>query len=177
MILSITILALVTAQRLGELALANRNTRALKAAGAIEFGASHYPLIVTVHGAWIAGLWLLAWDRPVSLILLAVFIVLQLLRVWVIASLGGRWTTRIIILSGAPLVRHGPYRFVSHPNYMVVAGEIAVLPLSFGLPIFALVFTTLNAAVLWIRVREESRALSIEQPHASSATCHAVQRN
>ena len=85
---------------------------------------------------------------------------LQLLRVWVIASLGGRWTTRIIIMPGAPLVRRGPYRLVSHPNYMVVIAEIAVLPLAFGLPLFAAVFSVLNGVVLTVRIRAEARALA-----------------
>ncbi len=128
MTLSVALLAFVTLQRLGELVLANRNTRALRARGAIEVGAAHYPLIVALHAAWLAGLWLLAWNRPVELVWLAVFISLQLARVWVIASLGARWTTRIIVLPGEALVRRGPYRFVSHPNYLVVAGEIAALP-------------------------------------------------
>ena len=76
-----------------------------------------------------------------------------------IASLGGRWTTRIIVLPGAPLVQRGPYRFVSHPNYWVVAGEILVLPLVFGLLPYALVFSALNAAMMWVRVRAEAEAL------------------
>jgi len=160
MIVSIVVLGLVTAQRLGELVLANRNTRALLAKGAVETGRRHYPLIVALHAAWLAGLWFLAWDRPVDPFWLGMFIVLQLARVWVIASLGGRWTTRIITLPGEPLVRKGPYRFVSHPNYMVVAAEIAVLPLAFGLPIYALVFFVLNTAVLWVRIRAEGRALA-----------------
>ena len=121
MILSILVLGLVTLQRLGELVVARRNTRRLLARGAYEVGASHYPLIVLLHAAWLAGLWLLAWDRPVQWLWLAVFICLQALRVWVITTLGGRWTTRVIILPGAPLVAGGPYRFISHPNY-VVAG-------------------------------------------------------
>lgn len=159
MTLSVALLAFVTLQRLGELVLANRNTRALRARGAIEVGANHYPLIVALHAAWLAGLWLLAWNRPVELVWLAVFIALQLARVWVIASLGPRWTTRIIVLPGEALVRRGPYRFVSHPNYLVVAGEIAALPLAFGLTVFALVFSVLNALILSIRIREEHRAL------------------
>ena len=101
MILSVVILALVTAQRLGELALSGRNTRRLLARGAIESGASHYPLIVGLHAAWLVGLWFLAWDRPANLAWLVVFLGLQVLRVWVIASLGERWTTRIIVLPGA----------------------------------------------------------------------------
>ncbi|MDP2009554.1 MAG: isoprenylcysteine carboxylmethyltransferase family protein [Phenylobacterium sp.] len=159
MTLSLVVLVLVTLQRLGELVLANRNTARLKAQGAVEVGAGHYPLIVVLHAAWLAGLWVLAWDRPVVLGWLLVFLVLQALRVWIIASLGGRWTTRIIILPQAPLVRRGPYRIISHPNYVVVAGEIAVLPLAFGLPVFALVFSILNALVLSVRIRAEGAAL------------------
>ncbi|MBC7667087.1 isoprenylcysteine carboxyl methyltransferase family protein [Caulobacter sp. DWR2-3-1b2] len=160
MTLSIIVLGLVTVQRLGELVLANHNTRRLLARGAVETGAEHYPLIVILHAAWLAGLWLLAWNRPTNLLLLAIFIALQLARVWVIATLGDRWTTRIITLPGADLVRRGPYRFVSHPNYVVVAAEIAVLPLTFGLLGFAVLFSFLNAAVLWIRIRSEGRALA-----------------
>ena len=159
MIFPIVILAAVTLQRLGELALASRNTRRLLDQGGREAGAGHYPLIVALHAAWLIGLWLLAWDRPVDLIWLAIYLVLQLGRVWVIASLGGRWTTRIIILPQAPLVRRGPYRFVKHPNYGVVAAEIAVLPLVFHLYAYAAVFFLLNAGVLAIRVRAENAAL------------------
>ena len=161
MTLSIVVLGLVTLQRLGELVLADRNTRALKQRGAIEIGAKHYPFIVGLHVLWLVGLWALAWDRPIQFAWLAVFIVLQLLRVWVIASLGARWTTRIIVAPGASLVRRGPYRFVSHPNYLVVAGEIAALPLTFGLGAFALIFSLLNAAVLYVRIRVENRALGL----------------
>lgn len=159
MSLAVVVLAAVTLQRAGELVLAQWNTRALLAQGAYETGAAHYPLIVGLHAAWLAALWILGWDRPVSLTWLAVFVVLQLLRIWVIASLGRRWTTRIVILPGAPLVRRGPYRFFSHPNYAVVVAEVAVLPLAFGLFGLALVFSVLNALVLWVRIGAESRAL------------------
>ena len=158
MILSVVILSLVTAQRIGELVLARINTRRLLARGAVEVGAGHYPFIVALHAAWLIGLWLLAWDRALNLWLLAVFIGLQAARVWVIASLGYRWTTRIIILSGAPLIRRGPYRYMSHPNYVVVAAEILILPLAFGLVWFALVFSALNAAMMGVRIRAEARA-------------------
>ncbi len=160
MILSVAVLALVTAQRLAELALARRNTRRLLAQGAREVGARHYPLIVGLHALWLAGLWILAWARPVALPWLALFLLLQAGRVWVLASLGGRWTTRIIVLPGAPLVRRGPYRWLRHPNYWVVAGEILVLPLAFGLPWYGAVFTLLNLAVLSMRIREEETALA-----------------
>jgi methyltransferase len=157
--LAVIILVLVTLQRLGELVLAHRNTARLKARGAIEIGARHYPLIVSVHAAWLIALWIFGRDQEVNLLLLGLFVVLQGLRLWVLATLGPRWTTRIIVLPGEPLVSSGPYRYFSHPNYAVVATEIAVLPLALHLPIVALLFTVLNAAVLVIRLRAEGRAL------------------
>ena len=162
MLLAGAILSLVTLQRLGELVLSRRNTGRLLAQGAREAARGHYPLIVVLHAAWLVGLWYLAVWRPgvgVDWAWLALFIVLQGLRVWVIATLGPRWTTRIIVLPGAPLVREGPYRFVSHPNYCIVAAEILVLPLVFGLVWYGIVFSLLNALVLWIRIRAEEAAL------------------
>ena len=159
MILNIVILALVTLQRLGELLLAKRNTRRLLAQGAREFGAAHYPLIVLVHAMWLISLWWLAPARPVNLGWLGIFVLIEIARIWVLVSLGPHWTTRIIVLPNAPLVRRGPYRLVNHPNYMVVTFEIAVLPLVFGLLQIAVIFSLLNATVLMIRVREENRAL------------------
>jgi methyltransferase len=156
---ALSILALVTLQRLAELVIARRNTRALLAQGAYEVAPGHYPLIVAVHAAWLASLWWLAPGRPVSWLLIELFLLLQIARLWVLATLGPRWTTRIIILPGAPLVRHGPYRFVRHPNYLIVVGEIAVLPLAFGLWQPALVFSIANALVLSLRLRAENEAL------------------
>ncbi len=158
------ILSLVTAQRLAELWLSARNTARLLALGAREYGRSHYPLIVAVHVLWLAALWWLAPGRPVHWLLLALFALLQLGRLWVIGSLGSRWTTRIIVLPGQPLVRRGPYRWVGHPNYVIVALEIALLPLAFGLIEVALVFSLLNAAVLAIRIRAENKALALCAP-------------
>jgi methyltransferase len=158
--LASVILALVTVQRLGELALSRYNTSRLLARGAIEVGAGHYPLIVSVHAAWLIALWIWGRGESVNLVALALFIVLQGLRVWIIATLGARWTTRIIVLPGEPLVASGPYRYLSHPNYAVVAVEIATLPLALHLPVLALIFTGLNAVVLAIRLRAETRALS-----------------
>lgn len=156
---NILILALVTLERLFELWLARRNTRRLIDHGAREHAPGHYPLIVAVHVLWLAALWWLAPSRPIDGFWLGIFILLELGRLWVLTTLGERWTTRIIVLPDAPLVRRGPYRIVNHPNYWVVIGEIAVLPLVFGLWQIALVFTLLNAAVLAIRIREENRAL------------------
>jgi methyltransferase len=158
-ILNIVILALVTVQRLSELWLSRRNTRRLLARGAREHGRGHYPLIVAVHALWLVSLWWLARSRPVDGFWLGLFVLLEIARIWVLATLGPRWTTRIIVLPEAPLVRSGPYRFVNHPNYWVVIGEIAVLPLVFGLWQVALAFTLLNAIVLAIRIRSENRAL------------------
>ena len=153
------IMAFVTAQRLAELALDRRNTARLLAAGAREVGARHYPAMVAMHASWLAALWFTVGGRAVDLPLLAIFAVLQLLRVWVLATLGPRWTTRIIVSDAAPLVKKGPFRFLRHPNYMVVSAEIAVLPLVFGLVWIAVVFTLLNAAMLYVRIGTENRAL------------------
>ncbi len=160
MSLASIILALVTLQRLGELVLARHNTKKLLARGAIEIGAKHYPLVVSVHAAWLIALWALGRDQDVNLSFLALFVLLQAMRKWILATLGSRWTTRIIILRGEPLISGGPYRYLSHPNYAVVAAEIAVLPLALHLPGVAVIFTLLNAAVLVIRIRAETRALS-----------------
>ena len=154
------LLALVTAERLGELWLARRNTTALIAGGAVEHAPGHYPLIVLLHAAWLAGLWVLAWSAPINMFWLGIFLILQILRVWTLGTLGPRWTTRIIVQPGAPLVARGPYKWVSHPNYVVVIGEIAVLPLCLGLPWYALAFSLANAAVLTIRIRAENAALA-----------------
>ena len=158
---AIPILGFVTLQRLFELWLSNRNTRRLVARGADEHGRDHYPLLIALHLAWIATLWGLAPGRPVNVPLLVVYVLLQVGRGWAIATLGEHWTTRIIILPGAPLVRTGPYRFVPHPNYLIVTLEIAVLPLVFGLWQIAVVFSIANAIILWIRIRAENTALEM----------------
>jgi methyltransferase len=154
------ILTLVTLQRLGELVLARRNTRRLLARGAVEVGAGHYPLLVTMHAAWLIALWVDGYDQPVDPLPLLAFIGLQGLRWWILATLGQRWTTRIIVLPGAPLVAEGPYRYIAHPNYVVVGAEIALLPLALHLPWIALVFSALNAMILVVRIRAESHALA-----------------
>jgi len=156
---AIALLALVTVERLAELRLARRNTAALLKMGAYEVAAGHYPWIVVLHATWLLGLWAIAWAHPLSIGWLLVFLALQVLRGWVLLTLGPRWTTRIIVLPGAPLVVNGPYRFFSHPNYAVVVGEMAVLPLCLGLPWYALAFSAANAALLTVRIRAENTAL------------------
>lgn len=157
--IAVTVLSFVTLQRLGELVLAQRNTAALISSGGIEHGAAHYPFIVGMHAVWLGGLWLSASGTPPMWPWLAAFLVLQALRLWVLVTLGGRWTTRIVILPGVPLVSGGPYRFLSHPNYAVVAAEILVLPAAFGLWAYAGAFSLLNALLLSYRIRVEENAL------------------
>ena len=157
---AVAILGFVTLQRLLEMRLADSHSRKLLAQGGVEHGREHYPFIVALHAAWLAALWWWAPGRTISIPLLVLFAVLQVGRIWVIASLGDRWTTRIIVKAGAPLIRRGPYRFVNHPNYLIVAAEIAVLPLVFGLWQLAVLFSALNAIVLTVRIRAENRALA-----------------
>ncbi len=154
------VLAFVVVQRLAELVWSARNTRRLLARGAQEIGARHYPLFVLLHGSWLIALALMVPPQtPPHWLLLGVFAVLQLLRIWVVATLGPYWTTRIITLPEAPLVQHGPFRWIRHPNYAVVVGEIAVLPLAFGAWQIALAWSLLNALLLWHRIRVEEDAL------------------
>ena len=120
------LLGLVTAERIAELTLSRRNTAALLAKGAVEFAPRHYPAIVVMHALWLASLWIFGATRMIDPAWLAVFLSLQVLRVWTLMTLGPRWTTRIIVLPGSALVSNGPYRIVSHPNYLVVVGEIAL---------------------------------------------------
>ena len=157
------ILGLVTLQRAGELVLSRYNTHKLLARGAVEIAPRHYLLIVAVHAAWLISLWVFGHDQPVNIVALILYVVLQGFRFWVMQTLGWRWTTRIIVLPEQPLVSGGPYRFLSHPNYAVVAGEIALLPLALNLPLLAAVITILNAAVLAIRIRAENRALAVSR--------------
>jgi methyltransferase len=158
--LATLILALVTLQRLGELVISRHNTRRLLAQGAIEVAPGHYPFVVMIHAVWLTALWIWGRDQDVNLVALSIFILLQALRLWVLATLGSRWTTRIIVLPNAPMVTSGPYRYLSHPNYAIVVAEIAILPLALHLVLIASKFTVLNALVLVIRIRAESRALA-----------------
>lgn len=153
------LLGYLSLQRLAELWWARRNEARLLAAGGIEHGRSHFPLMVLLHVAWLAGLWVLAIDRPLVPAFVVLFVLLQIARFWVLATLGRRWTVRIVAVPGEQLRQDGPYRWLRHPNYAVVVAEIAVVPLAFGMPIYALVFSILNAAVLAIRIPAENAAL------------------
>lgn len=165
-----TVLGLVLLQRAAELGFAATNTRRLRARGAVEFDARGYPWFVVLHAAWLASLALLVpANTAPSWPLLALYAVLQLGRLWVIATLGRRWTTRIIVLPGAPPVKTGPYRYLRHPNYAVVAAEIAILPLAFGATAIALVFSAANAVLTARRIVIENRALFTSSGRRRSA--------
>ena len=151
-------LAFIIVQRLVELVIAKRNTARLIERGAIEHGAEHYPFMIMLHTAWLAALVLLGLGQPVNLFWLALFALLQIGRIWILASLGERWTTRIIVLD-EPLVSRGPFAFLKHPNYVLVCLEIFVAPMVLGLVWVAVVFSVLNAAMLYVRIGAEERAL------------------
>jgi methyltransferase len=149
----------VTLQRFAEFIWDRQNTARLMAAGAVEHGKSHYVLFAGTHASWLAGLWILGYARAVEPLWLIAFALLTIGRYWVMGTLGRRWTTRIIVLAGAPLIKTGPYRFVRHPNYIVVIGEMTVVPLALGLPAYALVFFAIYACAASIRIRAENEAL------------------
>jgi methyltransferase len=164
-VLLVSAVALVALQRVLELALSRRNERMLRARGAVERGEGHYPPLIAMHALWllstlVEGLlrgpgipgW---WPVPLTIFLLA-----QLLRYWAILSLGEYWNTRVLVVPGARLVARGPYRYLRHPNYVAVAVEIATFPLIFGAWVTALVFSALNAALLYVRINTENRALA-----------------
>jgi methyltransferase len=153
------LILLVAIQRVAELLYARHNTRALMARGGVEVGAGHYPLFVLLHGSWLVVLFVAtAPNPPVHLPLLLLFLLLQAGRAWVIVSLGPYWTTRIVVVPGAAPVRSGPYRFLRHPNYLIVAVEIPLLPLLLGMPGLAMLFGGLNLALLAYRIHVENAA-------------------
>jgi methyltransferase len=157
-------------QRLLEVIYASRNTKALLAQGAVEIGRKHYPVMIALHVSWLIAI-LVFLPHPFSInwYWLALFVILQALRIWVLVTLGPYWTTRIITLPGAPLVRSGPYRFMRHPNYVIVAGEILAFPMVYGEVGVALVYSVLNGAMLWWRIREEEKGLKDRRIVAGTA--------
>ena len=152
-------LGFIILQRLSELVIAKRNTANLLAKGAYEVGAAHYPVMVAMHSLWLVCLVILGYSQTVSYGWLAIFAVLQIFRVWILGSLGPRWTTRIIVLE-EPLIVRGPFKYFSHPNYMLVVAEIIVAPMVLGLVWVAALFTALNAAMLYVRIGVEHKALA-----------------
>lgn len=165
------LMLIVTAQRLLELGYARRNATRLIARGGREVGGDHYWMFVALHTAWIASLFLLTEPNPpFHPALVGCYVVLQLARIWVIASLGPYWTTRIITVAGAPLAAKGPYRWIRHPNYLVVALEIPLVPIILGLPVVAIVFGVLNVILIGYRISIEDKALAPRRGLRTSAS-------
>lgn len=161
------LIALVAAERLAELVVSNRNLRWSRQRGGIESGAGHYPAMVALHTGLLAGCGLEVWllQRPfvptLGWPMLVVTIAAQALRWWCITNLGPQWNTRVVVVPGAPRVRSGPYRYLRHPNYVAVIAEGIALPLVHSAWLTAAVFSALNAVLLSVRIRTESRALAL----------------
>lgn len=156
------ILAVLITQRVIELVIAGRNTKRLLENGGREVGAEHYPFMLALHTGWLVALvaWVLTVPPHMNLTFVLIYAGLLGLRTWVITSLGPFWTTRIITIPNLPLVRRGPYKFLRHPNYIVVALEIAVVPLMLDAWELAIIFSVLNAAMLWVRISAENKVLA-----------------
>ena len=159
------LVALVGLERVAELVVSHRNAGWSISRGGVESGRRHYPVMVALHVGLLGGalveVW---WARPEFVPLLgwtalALVLASQSLRWWCIATLGRQWNTRVIVVPGLPLVRRGPYRWLSHPNYVAVVVEGAALPLVHSAWVTAVVFTVANAAVLTVRIRTENAAL------------------
>ena len=159
MIPAAVLLALLTVQRLSELRISARNTKVLMRAGASERAPEQYPFMIALHATWLVSLWFLAWSRQVGLWWIPLLVLLQVGRFWTIRTLGSRWTTRIIVPRNAVPLVSGPYRFVRHPNYLIVAVELPCISLALGLGWHAAFFGALNLAMLSWRIREEDRGL------------------
>lgn len=159
-----TVISIVILQRLVELVVAKRNEKWMRSQGAFEAGAAHYPIMVTMHIAFFISLLaeVFLFDRSLSsiwIILLVIFLTAQVARIWCLTSLGKFWNTKIIILPGADVVQKGPYKWVRHPNYVIVTTELLVLPLIFGAYSTAIIFTLLNVWMLSVRIPAEEKAL------------------
>lgn len=152
-------LTFIVAQRLSELFIAKRNTTRLLEKGAVEFGAKHYPYMVALHTSWVFCLIVFGYNNPITISWLVLYSLLQGMRYWILLSLGERWTTRIIVLQ-EPLIKSGPFVFLRHPNYVLVVAEIFVAPMVLHLWWMALVFTALNAAMLYVRISVEEKCIN-----------------
>ena len=165
-VLYTVLIGLIASGRLVELRVAGRNLRSLIARGGIEVAPEHYPWMVLLHASFLAACPLEVWllDRPflpaLGIPMLLLVVLAAVLRWWVIRTLHGRWTTRIVCLPGVPPVTAGPYRFLRHPNYLAVIVEMFALPLVHTAWLTAVAYSVLNAAILRVRIRAEEEALS-----------------
>lgn len=150
--------------RIGELLLARRNEKWLLQHGAVEYGQKHYPLIVMLHVFFFISLiveYLIVEPASYSLFLFLLYFICLAFKVWIIFSLGKCWNTKIYRIPGFPLIKRGPYRYFKHPNYIIVIAEIAIIPLIFHLYYTAVIFTVLNGVMLFVRIKEENKALRV----------------
>ncbi len=161
---TIALLAFVTLQRLSELFWSQRNEARLREMGAVEVGAGHYPVMVGLHAAWLAAMWTAGWNHPLVGFFTVLYLIVQVGRAWVLWTLGRRWTARVLVVPGETLVKRGPYRFLNHPNYVVVGLEIVLLPLALNLQVLAVLFGAANLVMLFWRIRAENRALATAAP-------------
>jgi methyltransferase len=158
-------IAFIILQRLTELAIARKNEKWMKSHGALEFGSGHYPAMVMIHSAFILSMFaeVVFFHRELSAywpVLLVLFVLTQLMRIWALMSLGPYWNTKIIVLPSAKIVKKGPYRFIKHPNYVIVALELIIIPLMFNAYWTAAIFTILNIVILSVRIPAEEKALA-----------------
>jgi methyltransferase len=164
------LLVVITFERLAELVVSQRHATAILRRGGVEYGREHFPVMVALHTGLLIG----CWVEPIALHrtfipalaypMIAVVVAANVLRWWCIATLGPRWTARVIVMPGMPLVKAGPYRWFAHPNYVAVVVEGAALPLAGSAWITACIFTVLNATLLTVRLRCETRALAAAAP-------------
>lgn len=148
--------------RIAELYVARRNEKWMLQNGAVEYGKKHYPFIIALHSLFFVSLiieYSMQQTPSFSLIFLLIYLLLIAFKVWIIASLGKFWNTKIFRIQNYPLINKGPYKYIKHPNYIIVIAEIALIPLIFQLYYTALIFTLLNAIMLSVRIKEENLAL------------------
>ena len=157
-------ISFIILQRIGELLLSKRNEKWLLKNGAVEYGHQHYKFIVLLHFLFICALifeYVIQSTSFYSLSLLVFYLFILAFKAWTILSLGKFWNTKIYRIPKAPLIIKGPYRYFKHPNYLIVIAEILVIPLTFNLYYTAISFSFLNAVMLFVRIKEENRALEI----------------
>ncbi len=157
-------ISFIIALRLGELLLAKRNAKWLLQNNAVEYGKEHYPVMVAMHTLFFVSLlveYYYVTSGAYSVFYMVFYGMVLLLKIWIIASLGKFWNTRIYHIAGFPLVKKGLYKYVKHPNYLIVIAEIAIIPLAFHLYYTALIFSILNVAMLYVRISVENKALQV----------------
>ena len=171
------VISIVILQRLIELFIAKRNEKWMRSQGAFEAGAAHYPVMVSMHIVFFISLLaeVFLFERalsPLWIIFLVIFIIAQAARIWCLTSLGKFWNTKIIILPGATVVQKGPYKWVRHPNYIIVATELLVLPLLFSAYLTAIVFSLLNVWMSSVRIPAEEKALKEATNYKETFSLH-----